>query len=297
MGAAILFLVTWVVFSVAGAETSSLKDTVAVEAFVGLVTMVPFITSANVREHTNWVILASFLPCQAASVPLGALALQRVSPAYLELTFSALIALFVSERTGAIGYVARKCGGGKSAVAASTTAGDDGDGDARVLNAPDEETGEEVEARANWWKEPKKFLMLPVDNDGLTFNGENWKFMLCWAGAGCMSGFLGGMTGTHGPPAIACYTMMKVSKDIVRATSAAILVTVMCSRLVTYAVNGMFDISKPGVYGAAGGCGLAGVCLGIYAQKFINKDQFTKILLGILGLGSVLMLYKGIEDL
>ena len=296
MGAAILFLVTWVVFSVAGAETSSLKDTVAVEAFVGLVTMVPFITSANVREHTNWVILASFLPCQAASVPLGALALQRVSPAYLELTFSALIALFVSERTVAFGYVARKCGGGESTTTVSTTAGD-GDGDARGVNAPDVETGEEVEARANWWKEPKKFLMLPVDNDCLTFNGENWKFMLCWAVAGCMSGFLGGMTGTHGPPAIACYTMMKVSKDIVRATSAAILVTVMCSRLVTYAVNGMFDISKPGVYGTAGGCGLAGVFLGIYAQKFVDKDQFTKILLGILGLGSVLMLYKGIEDL
>jgi uncharacterized membrane protein YfcA len=71
----------------------------------------------------------------------------------------------------------------------------------------------------------------------------------------------------------------------------------MCSRLVTYAVNGMFDISKPGVYGTAGGCGLAGVFLGIYAQKFVDKDQFTKILLGILGLGSVLMLYKGIEDL
>ena len=76
-----------------------------------------------------------------------------------------------------------------------------------------------------------------------------------------------------------------------------ILVTVMCARLVTYAINGLFDIDKPGVYGAAGAAGLVGVLFGIRVQSSINKDQFTQILLGILALGSVLMLYKGIEDL
>jgi hypothetical protein len=152
-------------------------------------------------------------------------------------------------------------------------------------------------SRPVWYKEPKKFLLTPVDNDGLSFNGPNWLFMCVWAAAGCVSGFLGGMTGTHGPPTIACYTVMEVSKDVVRATSAAVLCTVMLVRLIVYAVNGLFDISKPGLYGATAGFGLAGVFLGIWAQKFINKERFTQFLLGILALGSVLMMYKGVIDL
>lgn len=284
---------TWVVFSIAGADVASLKDTVALEAFVGLVTMVPFITSANIKKHTNWLILSSFLPCQAACVPLGTLALQRVSPAYLELTFSVLIALFVSERAGVFAYLIRRMKGGEVKPEIAVTVEED--------VQDEEEAGDRLEdavgADAVWYREPMKFLRGPVANEGLTWNGKRWSFMLTWACAGCMSGFLGGMTGTHGPPAIACYTVLKVSKDIVRATSAAILVTVMCARLVTYAVNGLFDIDKPGVYGAAGAAGLVGVLFGIRVQGAINKDQFTQILLGILALGSVLMLYKGIEDL
>ena len=38
VGAAILFLVCWVVFTVSGAKTWSLQETVALEAFVGLAT-------------------------------------------------------------------------------------------------------------------------------------------------------------------------------------------------------------------------------------------------------------------
>lgn len=304
-----MFLVTWVVFTVAGVETSSLKDTVALEAWIGLLTMLPFVISANIREHTNWVILSSFLPFQAACVPLGTLALERVSPAYLELTFSALIALFVSERAGLFKFIGRKCRGGGDEKS-------DGGGDSvELVSAPVEGTTEvevstrdvqdvenaddekDEETKIMWYKEPRKFLNAPVDNVGLTYHGTNFSFMCAWAAAGCMSGFLGGMTGTHGPPTIACYTMMKVSKDVVRATSAAVLVTVMLVRLIVYAVNGLFDISKPGVYGASGAAGLVGVFFGIWAQKFLDKDRFTQILLGILGLGSVLMLYKGIVDL
>lgn len=141
----------------------------------------------------------------------------------------------------------------------------DGDGDVWGVNVFDVETGEEVEARVNWWKEFKKFFMLFVDNDGLIFNGENWKFMFCWVVVGCMSGFLGGMMGMYGLSVIACYTMMKVSKDIVRVTSVVIFVIVMCLCFVMYVVNGMFDISKFGVYGIVGGCGFVGVFFGIYA--------------------------------
>jgi len=286
--------VTWVVFSIAGADVVSLKDTVALEAFVGLVTMIPFITSANIKKHTNWLILSSFLPCQVACVPLGALALQRVSPAYLELTFSVLIALFVCERSGVVGYITRRIKGGEVKPPPQDAATEvDAQDEEGALNRLADADGSD----ALWYKEPMKFLHGPVANEGLTWKGKRWSFMLTWACAGCMSGFLGGMTGTHGPPAIACYTVLKVSKDIVRATSAAILVTVMCARLVTYAINGLFDIDKPGVYGAAGTAGLVGVLLGIRVQGSINKDQFTQILLGILALGSVLMLYKGIEDL
>jgi uncharacterized membrane protein YfcA len=300
-----LFLVTWVVFTMAGVETSSLKDTVALEAWIGLLTMLPFVISANIREHTNWVILTSFLPFQAACVPLGALALERVSPAYLELTFSALIALFVSERMGLFKFIGRKCrgggeensGGGGSVELVSAPSEGTTEVEVTTGDVEDAENVEDKEAKIIWYKEPRKFLNAPVDNVGLTYDGTNFSFMCAWAAAGCMSGFLGGMTGTHGPPTIACYTMMKVSKDVVRATSAAVLVTVMLVRLIVYAVNGLFDISKPGVYGASGASGLVGVFFGIWAQKFLDKDRFTQILLGILGLGSVLMLYKGIDDL
>ena len=109
VGAAILFLVCWVVFTVSGAKTWSLQDTVALEAFVGLATMIPFVASAGMREHTQWQILFSFLPFQVACVPLGTLALQRVSPAILELTFAGLIAVFVCERVGAFKAIGGWC--------------------------------------------------------------------------------------------------------------------------------------------------------------------------------------------
>lgn len=292
MGAAIIFLVTWVVFTVAGAKTNALKETVALEAWIGLLTMAPFIWSANIRAHTNWLILVSFLPFQAGFVPLGAMTLQRVSPAYLELTFSALIALFVADRAFADYREVKK------RKEAAVNAGEDEER-VRVRESPvdDDDESAAAEPMPIWYKEPLNFLRAPVDNRGLTFKGKNWQFMLAWAFAGCSSGFLGGMTGTHGPPTIVCYTTMKVSKDVTRATSAAVLVTVMLARLVTYAVNGMFTIDKPGLYGASGAAGIAGVFLGIWAQRFINKEQFTRLLLGILASGSILMLYKGIVDL
>ena len=297
VGAAILFLVCWVVFTVSGAKTWTLKDTVALEAFIGLVTMIPFVCSAGMREHTNWQILVSFLPFQVACVPLGTFALQRVSPAILELTFAGLIAVFVCERVGAFKAIREWCGSNKGADDVEFDDGsgsktvDDGGESAVVVAATN------AAADAIWYKEPARYLRQPVKNDSLKFEGENWKFMLAWAASGCASGFLGGMTGTHGPPTIACYTLMEVDKAVVRATSAAVLVTVMCARLVTYAINGLFDIDQPGVYGCAGACGLAGVFFGIYVQRFVDKERFTQLLLGILGLGSVLMLYKGIEDL
>ena len=40
-------------------------------------TMIPFVASAGMREHTNFQILVSFLPFQVACVPLGTLALQE----------------------------------------------------------------------------------------------------------------------------------------------------------------------------------------------------------------------------
>ena len=293
VGAAIIFLVVWVVFSVAGASTGTLKETVALEAWVGLLTMAPFIWSANIREHTNWLILVSFLPFQAGFVPVGTITLQRVSPAYLELTFAALIALFVVER---VVSGARESKAKAVVVTPAGELGDEDGNDSSVIVVLGGVEGEEVKP-VNWRMEPIKFLYAPVENRGFTFNGKNWQFMLIWAFAGCASGFLGGMTGTHGPPTIACYTTMKVSKDVTRATSAAILVTVMVARFVTYAINGLFVIKKPGLYGAAGACGIVGVAFGIWAQKFVNKDQFTRILLGILACGAVLMLYKGIVDL
>ena len=275
-----------------GAKTNALKETVALEAWIGLLTMAPFIWSANIRKHTNWLILVSVLPFQAGFVPLGALTLQRVSPAYLELTFSALIALFVADRVFA-DYRDRK----KKADAATNEISDEERAAVREASVDDDDESAEKEPSPIWHKEPLKFLRAPVDNRGLTFNGANWQFMLIWAFAGCSSGFLGGMTGTHGPPTIVCYTTMNVSKDVTRATSAAVLVTVMLARLVTYAVNGMFTIDKPGLYGASGAAGIAGVFLGIWAQQFINKEQFTRLLLAILACGSILMLYKGIVDL
>ena len=299
VGAAILFLVCWVVFTVSGAKTWSLQETVALEAFVGLATMIPFVASAGMREHTNFQILVSFLPFQVACVPLGTLALQRVSPAILELTFAGLIAVFVCERVGAFKAIGGCCRSDEDAgeVGNGSVAMNDVDdeGESAVVASPTAAAA--VVEDAIWYKEPAKYLRQPVKSDSLTFEGENWKFMLAWAVSGCASGFLGGMTGTHGPPAIACYTLMKIDKAVVRATSAAVLITVMCARLVTYAINGLFEIDRPGVYGCAGACGLAGVFFGIYAQRFVDKERFARLLLGILALGSVLMLYKGIEDL
>ena len=65
---------------------------------------------------------------------------------------------------------------------------------------------------------------------------------------------------------------MKIDKAVVRATSAAVLITVMCARLVTYAINSLFEIDRPGVYGCAGACGLAGVFFGISGAN----DSWTR---------------------
>ena len=61
--------------------------------------------------------------------------------------------------------------GGESAVVASPTAA------AAVVKD------------AIWYKEPAKYLRQPVKSDSLTFEGENWKFMLAWAVSRCASGF------------------------------------------------------------------------------------------------------------
>ena len=99
------------------------------------------------------------------------------------------------------------------------------------------------------------------------------------------------MTGTHGPPAIACYAHEDRQSRRPRH-QRAVLITVACARLVTYAINGLFEIDRPGD-GAGRAVSLAS---SRYSATFVDKERFGVVARHI-SPRSVLMLYKGIEGL
>ncbi|KAL3145808.1 hypothetical protein ABBQ38_015185 [Trebouxia sp. C0009 RCD-2024] len=115
-----------------------------------------------------------------------------------------------------------------------------------------------------------------------------WKILAAGSVAGTLSGLMGTLAGQPGPPLILMFALLKVPKEVVRATNA--VNCCISPRLATYFIVGAFVKADWPLYTVGCSSCLVGLLAGDWIAKRVNQVAFSRCLLAML-LFSMMMLY------
>ena len=129
------------------------------------------------------------------------------------------------------------------------------------------------------------FLFLPARSEGIAWPR--------WAGplAGLMGGILGGMFGTGGPPIIIYFHLSKLHKSTFRGQLMVVLGAITLVRLPSYAMAGLFTMTRIWSGLAIIPFVAAGALAGYHLHLEIKEETFRKVVsLLLAGMGLLLLL-------
>ncbi|WP_165866013.1 sulfite exporter TauE/SafE family protein [Lucifera butyrica] len=114
-------------------------------------------------------------------------------------------------------------------------------------------------------------------------------------GAGFFSGFLGATTSLGGPPVILYMMSQKEEKEVIRANLARFFLLSNIITIIMFYFSGNLQITHLSSYlWVAIPATLIGHCLGDRAFSLIKKNNFQRIVLGVVLLSAVVTICRGI---